>query len=41
VDAARSALHLLAELTARDARAADVLLALTGRTALPEGFTAL
>jgi uncharacterized protein (TIGR03083 family) len=41
VDAARSALHLLAELTARDARAADVLLALTGRTALPEGFSAL
>jgi uncharacterized protein (TIGR03083 family) len=40
-DAARSALRLLADVTAQGDRAADVLLALTGRTALPEGFTAL
>ena len=41
LDAARSALHLVAELTARSIQAADVLLALTGRSALPEGFSAL
>ena len=41
LDAARSALHLVAELTARNVHATDVLLALTGRSALPEGFSAL
>ncbi len=41
LDAARSALRLVAELTARNVQAADVLLALTGRGGLPEGFSAL
>ena len=41
VDAARSALRLVAELTAANGRAGEALLALTGRTGLPEGFTAL
>ena len=40
-DAARSALRLLADLTAQGGRSAELLLALTGRTALPDGFSAL
>ena len=40
-DAARSALRLVAELTAANGRGGEALIALTGRTGLPEGFTAL
>jgi uncharacterized protein (TIGR03083 family) len=41
VAAARSALRLLADLTATGPRTADVLMALTGRSALPDGFSAI
>jgi uncharacterized protein (TIGR03083 family) len=40
-EVASSALRLVAELTAANERVAEVLLALTGRNALPEGFSAL